>query len=138
MTLEQLNDEGFSVSNLGTGFDLLDKNAIASLKLYIEQLDDQIEEANEFDNIEKKEKLESEKERIVARLSADMGLAGKSRLSTSPIEKIRKNVEKRVSTDINKIQKSFPDFADHLKTAIKTGTTCKYTPVPDLIWGLLK
>ena len=135
MTGEQLNAEGLSLSNLGDGFELLDKKALATLKLQIEQLGDQMEDAKEFGEFEKLEKLDAERDQIIARLSSDMGLAGKSRLSTSPIENIRKNIERRISKDSRKLQNSFPEFASHLKTAINTGTVCQYTPFPDVFWG---
>ncbi len=134
MTEEQLNTEGFSLSNLDNRFELLDKAAITSLKRHIEQLNDQIEEATEFGEFEALEKLETEKDQIIARLSSDMGLAGKSRLSSSPIENIRKNIERRISEDTRKLQNSFPEFASHLKTALKTGTVCQYTTFPDVFW----
>ena len=133
MSEEQLAAEGFILSSLGDSFELLDEKAKATLKLRIEQLNDQIEEAEQFDDMEKQEKLEAEKDQIVARLSADMGLGGKSRLSNSPIEKTRKSVEKRISADIKKLQETFPEFAEHLQS-IQTGTMCQYKPVPDLFW----
>ena len=90
---------------------------------------------SEFEELEK---LETEKDQIIARLSSDMGLAGKSRLSSSPIENIRKNIERRISEDTRKLQNSFPEFASHLKTALKTGTVCQYTTFPDVFWEDIK
>ncbi len=133
MSEEQLVEEGFSLGGLGNSFELTDEKTIAALKLYIEQLDDQIEEAKEYGEIEKKEQLEAKKDHIVARLRADTGLGGKSRQSNSAIERTRKSVEKRIHTDIKKLQKDFPEFADHLQ-AIKTGTYCQYKPVPEIFW----
>jgi hypothetical protein len=125
--------EGFSLGVLDDSFELLDKDAIELLKLRIEQLDDQIEDTKEFGEFEKQEKLEAEKDQIIARRSADLGLGGKSRLSNSAVERVRKSVEKRIRTDIAKLQKTFPEFADHIQ-AIKTGTSCQYKPDQEVFW----
>jgi len=135
MSEEQLAAEGFSLGVLDDSFELLDKDAIELLKLRIEQLDDQIEDTKEFGEFEKQEKLEAEKDQIIARRSADLGLGGKSRSSNSAVERVRKSVEKRIRTDIAKLQKTFPEFADHIQ-AIKTGTSCQYKPDQDVFWGV--
>ena len=133
MTEEQLAAERLNPGNLDDSFELLDKDAIELLKLRIEQLDDQIDDAKECGDIEKQAKLEAAKDQLIASKSADMGLGGKSRQSNSAIERARKSIEKRIHTDIKKLQNDFPEFADHLQ-AIKTGTYCQYKPVLEIFW----
>jgi len=88
-----------------------------------------------FGDIDKAEELKNEKEQILTPLSTDFGLGGKPRKIDSPVEKVRKRVEKRISTDIKKLGKSFPQLSKHL-ACINTGTQCKYDPYPDISWKL--
>jgi hypothetical protein len=134
MNEEQLAAEGFGLDSLDGAFELVDGKTIAALKLRIEQLNEQIEDATEIGDIEEQEKLKAEKDQIISRLSSDMGLRGKGRMSNSAAEKARKSVGKRISADIQKLQKTFPNFADHLQQAIIKGTYCQYKPVPELFW----
>ena len=131
----QLEAEGLSISNLGDTGPLMDETGKKALKSHIKKLDQQIEDAIEFGDIDKAEELKNEKEQILTPLSTDFGLGGKPRKIDSPVEKVRKRVEKRISTDIKKLGKSFPQLSKHL-ACINTGTQCKYDPYPDISWKL--
>jgi len=130
---QQLEAEGLSVSNLSSTGPLMDEQGKNEYKYRIKELYDQIEEADELGDTDKAEELKNEKDKIVNQLAADFGLGGKPRKINSLIEKIRKNVEKRISTDIKKLGKTFPQLSKHL-VCIETGTECKYLPHPDILW----
>ena len=134
MTEDVLASEGFSLSNLDDNVELLDKKTIEELGLRIEQLNDGMEEAKEFGDFEECERLETDKDRIITYLSANMGLGGKSRTSNNLFEKIRKSIQKRIRVDLIKIHCSSPEFAEHLQTTLKTGMFCEYHNILDLIW----
>ena len=131
----QLEAEGFPIYELGGTGPLMDETGKKALKSHIKKLDQQIEDAIEFGDIDKAEELKNEKEQILTPLSTDFGLGGKPRKIDSPVEKVRKRVEKRISTDIKKLGKSFPQLSKHL-ACINTGTQCKYDPYPDISWKL--
>lgn len=133
MTEGQLAAENLSLGNFDSGVELLDDQTKAALRKCLQDLDDRIEEAEQFGEDSKVERLQTEKERIVAHLSASLGLDGKSRVSSSAVEKARKSVEKRIRCDIKKLKKNFPELADHF-SLIKTGTCCLYNPIPDVVW----
>jgi len=130
---QQLKAEGLYVSNLGGTGPLMDEQGKKEYQLRIKELNEQIEEADELGDTNKVEELKDEEDKIVKQLAADFGLGGKPRKINSPIEKVRKSVEKRISTDIKKIGKSFPQLSKHL-ACIETGTGCKYLPHPDILW----
>ena len=125
--------EGLSISTFGDTGPLMDEKGKKELKSHIIKLDQQIADAIEFGDIEKAEELKNEKEQILTLLSTDFGLGGKPRKINSPIEKVRKRVEKRISTDIKNLDETFPEFSKHL-ACIKTGTECKYLPHSDILW----
>lgn len=132
LTEEQLAAEGLSLESNNQD-KLLDSTAKKQLQGHLKALQEQITEAHEFGDVELAEKLESEQEQILASLSSDLGLRGKSRKTNSRVEQVRKNITNRINKDKKKLAKIFPEFAEHL-TFISTGTFCCYQPIPDTQW----
>ena len=130
---QQLEAQGLSVSNLADTGPHMDERGKKELKSHIIKLDEQIEEAGEFGDIEKVEKLKDEKDKIVKQLNADFGLGEKPRTSNDPNEQNRKNVSKMINKQKNYLKKHFPKLAEHL-AIIHIGIFCSYKPNPDINW----
>jgi len=134
MTAGQLDEMGLAINDLGDAGDTLTPEGMKRLKQGLQRIKDKIEEANELDETEKAEELKEKRDQIIAYIAAESGLGGITRKASSNIERLRKAVSKRISTDIEKISKDFPDLGIHLKNAISTGTQCQYRPHPPVKW----
>jgi hypothetical protein len=130
---QQLEAEGLSISSLGGTGPLMDERGKKEYQAQIKKLHEQIEDAGEFGDTEKVEKLKDEQEQIVNYLSAAFGLGGKPRTSNDPNEQNRKNVSKMINKQKNYLKKHFPKLAEHL-AIINTGIFCSYKPKPDINW----
>jgi hypothetical protein len=136
MSASQLDENGLSVGDLGDAGNTLTPEGKKKLQEAIRNIQEQIEEANEFGDDEKAAQLEQKQDEIISHLAAESGLGGKPRKASSGIERLRKAVTKRIRDDIKKITSTFPDLGHHLDAAIRTGTQCQYSPHPPVEWSL--
>jgi hypothetical protein len=134
MSAEELEAENLQVGDLGDAGEAMTLEGKQRLQRYLEQLAELIEDARERGDEDKQAALEEEEEKVLQRLAADFGLSGKPRRSESLVEKLRKNVSKRIAADIKKIRSVFPELGTHLASSIKTGIFCQYSPPPDIYW----
>jgi hypothetical protein len=51
-------------------------------------------------------------------------------------ERARKAVTARIHHAIDHLQHYHPDLANHLRSAIRTGTACTYQPAQPVAWNL--
>ena len=72
----------------------------------------------------------------MARLSADLGLGGRSRLSDQWPERARKSVRKRVQDALVRIEAENNPLGQHLRQTIRTGAFCVYDPPDPVTWVL--
>jgi TolB-like protein len=114
----------------------LDQKAKAQYLKRIQELQEEIEEAETLQNGEKIGLLQEEYDFIVSHLSNSTGLAGKSRKVGSTMEKARSAVTWRIRSAIKKIDQHHTALANHLSKSIKTGTFCSYTPENRVDWEL--
>src|SRR5690606_20919426 len=67
-------------------------------------------------------------------LRASLGLGGRPRRAGDPVERARKSVYNRIRTASARIERDLPVLARHLRTCVRTGTTCCYAPDRSLAW----
>jgi hypothetical protein len=67
---------------------------------------------------------------LVAELAAAVGLAGRDRPAGSSTERARVNVTRAIRSALGRIRAHSPTVADHLDSAVRTGTFCCYSPDP--------
>jgi hypothetical protein len=134
MTVDQLNEMHLSVGDLGNAGDTLTPKGKTRLKEEVRNIQEQIEEATELGDDVTVAELEQKQEDILGYIAAESGLGGKTRKASSDIERQRKAVSKRISSDIKKITTTFPDLGHHLNETIHTGTQCHYSPHPQIEW----
>ena len=78
--------------------------------------------------------LLSEREALLAELSATTGLGGRPRKAGSPAERMRKAVTYRIRHAISRIGDAHPELGRHLLASVRTGTWCSYAPERPIDW----
>lgn len=107
---------------------LLDAKAKRAYRLRIEDLRDQLEEAQRFQDFERATRAREELDFVGAQLAAALGLGGRDRRAASGAERARVNVTRALRGSIRRIATTDPVFGRHLERSVKTGTFCVYDP----------
>ncbi len=115
---------------------LIDDKAKKEYKSRLQDLREEISEAEHNNNLARVSELNIEYEELLAHLSSSLGLGGKSRKAGSATEKARSAVTWRIRNAIKKIEKAHPSLARHLSKSIRTGTTCSYSPETPINWEI--
>ncbi|MGE0683635.1 MAG: AAA family ATPase [Candidatus Binatia bacterium] len=127
-----LGIEHASVTTGGDAGELLDPQAKAAYQRRLQELREELEEAKEFNDIGRVEKLEEEREFLLRELSRAVGLGGRRRKAGSAAERARLNVTVTLKSTIARITKHHRALGHHLAQTIKTGAFCSYAPSPAL------
>ena len=109
---------------------LLDERAMAEYRSRLSELAQEADDADAMHDLGRATSAHAEYDTLVARLSADLGLGGRSRLSDQWPERARKSVRKRVQDALVRIEAENPPLGQHLRQSIRTGAFCVYDP-PD-------
>ena len=108
--------------------DVLDAQARAAYRQRLADLDDELAEAQEWNDTERASRIRAEKDFLIRELAAATGLGGRSRQLGSESERARLNVTRAIRTAIARIRDHGPDAAAHLDQAVRTGSRCCYAP----------
>lgn len=92
-------------------------------------LHEELEEAREFHDQGRIERLQDELETLTQELTEAGGPSG--RKAISPAEQARLNVTRAIRRTLRKITTLHPSLGQYLSQTIKTGTVCVYGPDPD-------
>jgi hypothetical protein len=115
----------------GTGADeVLDQRARAAYRQRLTELDEDLAEAEQWNDTERASRLRAEKDFLVRELGAATGLGGRPRRLGAESERARLNVTRAIRSAIARIRDRAPAAAAHLDQAVRTGTRCSYSP-PD-------
>lgn len=109
---------------------ILDAKAKAAYRGRIAELEDDIGEAERWDDDEKAARAREELEALTSELAAAVGLGGRDRIAASDSERARVNVTLGIRATLKKIEEYFPSLARHLSNTVRTGTYCSYNPDP--------
>jgi hypothetical protein len=110
----------------------LDQQARAQYQSRVEQLRDDIAEAESFNDPARADRARSELDAIASQLAEGLGLGGRARRTGSASERARVAVSRAIKRAIEKIRKEHSEAGDHLARFVKTGTYCSYDPAPEL------
>jgi hypothetical protein len=113
---------------------VLDEQAKAAFKSRLESLAAEIDAADAVGSPERARKLCSERDALIRHLAAAAGLGGRDRRLGDETERARKTVSARVRDALSKIEHVHPELATHLRSALRMGTTCSYTPAAPTTW----
>ena len=110
---------------------ILDAQARAEYKHYLDDLRRDLEEAERFNDPTRAEKARDEMDALAGQLAAAVGLGGRIRRSGSAAERARSAVTKRIKSSIKRIGQAIPSLGSHLATRVRTGYFCSYNPPPE-------
>ncbi|MBI1817887.1 MAG: AAA family ATPase [Deltaproteobacteria bacterium] len=109
---------------------LLDATAKAQYTRRVDDLREELQEAERNNDRGRIERARAEMELIGEQLSAAVGLGGRDRNAARDAERARLAVTKRIKAALNAIRSLHPSLARHLSLSIKTGYFCTYQPSP--------
>lgn len=125
------NGDQSVLSGLGNGLPVLDAQAKAEYKRRVDELRQELEEAEQFNDTVRATKAQDEMNLIAQHLASAIGLGGRDRKTSSEAERARCAVTKRIKKAIQKIADTMPVLGHHLTARIKTGYFCSYKSDPD-------
>jgi hypothetical protein len=110
--------------------ELLDARARAEYQNRLRELGDELDEAESFNDLARRERLEAEREALVRELSRGFGLGGRQRRAASAVERARVNVRRRLLLALRHIRAANPALGDELEAGLRTGVHCVYETRP--------
>jgi hypothetical protein len=124
---------------LYAGVPLLDAQAKAQYKRRLNDLRQDLHEAERFNDLQRKTEVQNELQTIAAHFASAVGLGGKDRKTSSDVERARSAVTKCIKKTVQKIGELNPSLGYHFAARIKTGYFCSYNPHPDrpVAWEVL-
>lgn len=110
--------------------EMIDQAAARSYRTRLDELRDEIDEADALGDDERSSRARTEADQIAAELGRSLGLGGRHRRAGTPVERTRINVQRTVRTAIDRISAVHPALARHLTDTVRTGTYCVYLSAP--------
>jgi hypothetical protein len=115
---------------------VLDERAKAAYKARLAGLAGEIEDAEDAGSPGRAEALRSERAALIRELAAAAGLGRRDRKLGDEAERARKTVSARVRDALAKIGQAHHELADHLRSSLRMGTLCSYSPAEPVTWTL--
>jgi hypothetical protein len=123
-------DEVEARADFGDAGDLLDAEARAAYKARLDELQEEIDEAEAFNDPVRAERARDEREFLVRELARAVGLGGRGRKAASHAERARLNATRAIRAAMTNLAREHPSLGRHLTATIRTGRYCSYTPDP--------
>lgn len=128
--LSALELAGGAAAAAGGSDPLIDLEALDAYRSRLAELAVEIDQARDDDDIGRTERLEIEREHLLAEIRRATGLGGRLRTNANdPAERARKAVTARVRDVIRRLGSDAPLLAAHLDRSIRTGLRCSYEPL---------
>lgn len=124
---KQLLADGHVTLGEGVG-PILDAAAKADYRRRLADLNDELKEAERFNDIGRAERARTEMELLEGQLALAIGLGGRDRPAASNAERARVMITHRIRDAMKKIRRGHPGLGAHLAASIHTGMFCSYTP----------
>jgi hypothetical protein len=109
----------------------LDAQAKAEFKCRLGDLRHELNEAERFNDPQRRIKAQNELQAIADYLASAVGLGSRDRKSSSDAERARSAATKCIKKAVQKIGEAIPSLGYHLAARIKTGYFCCYNPHPE-------
>ena len=108
----------------------LDPKAKRSYRERIDTLRAEIDEADEFSDIERASKARIELDALMSELRRAVGLHGRDRPNNAGAERARINVARSLRRAIDAVRTAVPELGAHFDVSVRTGRFCSYAPEP--------
>jgi tetratricopeptide (TPR) repeat protein len=105
---------------------VLDARAKAEYRRRIEELQEEVDEAETCADLERAARARAELDRFVDELTRSMGLAGRSRSFADDAERARIAVRKAIKRALATISEADPDLGREIGSRVVTGARCVY------------
>jgi len=118
---------------------VLDSQAKAAYRARVTELQEEIDEADAFNDPERAVRAREELAFLTRELAGAVGLHGRDRKPGSDAERARVNVTRAIRTALKRLSEHDPVLGRRLGAAIRTGTFCVYEPPPgeEPVWDLV-
>jgi hypothetical protein len=117
----------------GSSGHLLDDETFVKYKRRYTELEEELEEAENHNDLGRVAKLKSERDALGMELARAYGLAGRKRERTD-VERVRKSVSMAVKRAIDSIRDQHAVLGRHLRNSISPGLTFSYDPERETEW----
>jgi hypothetical protein len=125
------DDTGYTLRRDPGGSDeLLDAQATEEYRRRLQELESEIDEAEERADGERAARARDERDLVARELTVAIGIGGRARKAPSDAERARVNVTKAIKAALARIRDERPALWRHLVNTIRTGTFCSYAPDP--------
>jgi hypothetical protein len=130
------SDDRLTTAGLSDGGPALDAQTKLECRRRLNDLRQEINEAEQFHDPNRAAKAQDEMHAIARHLASAIGLSGGDRKTSSGAERARFAVTKRIKRAIRKIGEAIPSLGHHLLARVKVGYFCSYDPHPDrpVVW----
>jgi hypothetical protein len=126
--------------DLGDAGVLLDATAKAAYQARLEDLQAELEEAEDYNDPARAAKARQELDVLVGELARAVGLGGRDRRAASHAERARLNATRAIRAAMANLAEVNPALGRHLAATVRTGRYCCYTPDPrvPITWKLTR
>jgi hypothetical protein len=107
---------------------MLDEEAKRAYRRRVDELRQEIDEAQRWNDPERAERASAELDLLGAELSRAVGLGGRNRRAASNAERARVSVTRAIRSAIEAIEDHHQELGSHLTASVRTGTHCRYAP----------
>jgi len=131
-------DVGAGLHAAGDAGPVLDPQAKAQYRARLNELEEELREAEQWNDPERAARAKEERELLAHELASAVGLGGRDRKAGSDAERARINVTRAIKAVLDRITENSPPLAKHFEATLHTGTFCSYVPDPrsPLRWEL--
>jgi hypothetical protein len=116
-----------AVSDPGSAYPVLDRDAIGEYKKRLNRLEAEIEQQESADSA-RAASARAERDWLTAQLASAAGFGGRTRSFPDQPERARVAVGKSIRRALVRITEAHPAIGDHLSQAVRTGVRCSYWP----------
>jgi hypothetical protein len=109
----------------------LDRRALTAYRNRLREIDQELDEAQSWNDPARAERIETEREALLRELAGAAGLGGRTRNSGGTAERARVAVRKAIAAALDRINAEDPATARLLRRTVHTGNVCRYEPDPD-------
>jgi hypothetical protein len=112
----------------GDAGEVIDAEAREQYRLRAKELQEELDEANGWNDAGRAERARAELRALTAELSRAWGLGGRERRVGSAAERARVNVQRRLRDALARIDRACPELGKHMELSVRTGAFCSYRP----------
>jgi hypothetical protein len=109
----------------------LDRQALTAYRNRLREIDEELDEAQSWNDPARAERIEAEREALLRELAGATGLGGRARTMSGTAERARVAVRKAIAAALDRIDAEDPAIARLLRRTVHTGSACRYEPDPD-------